>query len=296
MDKALLLWNRVISHTGLFKNIISDRDPKFTYALWSNPHRVFGTKLSFSTASHHQTDGLEERMIQTLEDMMRKFCAYLLQLKDSDGLTHDWCTLITALELKYKTSAHSSTGKIPAMLKNVSNPRLQAYTLRNNLISIHPTASSLNIILDNVKHCEKERMNNTFYHAKQKWENSHKVPQFKLGYLVLVLTLDFNNIEGPKKLRFLFRTLFYYCLTWHQCSSHGIKWNPNPLAVPPVEKNEDKKIKKGIKEMVNRGKNQRDCLVRYRSPVHEHEWLSEPDIPDSDKPLQRLRHERRPHS
>ncbi|MBW0528261.1 hypothetical protein O181_067976 [Austropuccinia psidii MF-1] len=30
MDTALLLWSRVISHTGLFNNIISDRDPKFT--------------------------------------------------------------------------------------------------------------------------------------------------------------------------------------------------------------------------------------------------------------------------
>ncbi|MBW0585800.1 hypothetical protein O181_125515 [Austropuccinia psidii MF-1] len=30
MHTALLIWNRVISHTGLFKNIISDRDPEFT--------------------------------------------------------------------------------------------------------------------------------------------------------------------------------------------------------------------------------------------------------------------------
>ncbi|MBW0527193.1 hypothetical protein O181_066908 [Austropuccinia psidii MF-1] len=52
MDIALLLWNRVISHTGLFKNIISDRDPKLTAALWTNIHRLFGTKLSFSTAYH----------------------------------------------------------------------------------------------------------------------------------------------------------------------------------------------------------------------------------------------------
>ncbi|MBW0469617.1 hypothetical protein O181_009332 [Austropuccinia psidii MF-1] len=27
MDKALLLWNRVVSWTGIFTNIISDRDP-----------------------------------------------------------------------------------------------------------------------------------------------------------------------------------------------------------------------------------------------------------------------------
>ncbi|MBW0508644.1 hypothetical protein O181_048359 [Austropuccinia psidii MF-1] len=58
MDKALLIWNRVVSHTGLFKNIMSERDPKFTSALWINIHRLFGTKLSFSTAYHPQTDGL----------------------------------------------------------------------------------------------------------------------------------------------------------------------------------------------------------------------------------------------
>ncbi|MBW0562866.1 hypothetical protein O181_102581 [Austropuccinia psidii MF-1] len=63
MDTALLLWSRVISHTVLFKNIISDRDLKFTSALWTNLHRFFGTKLSFSTAYHPQPDGLAERMI-----------------------------------------------------------------------------------------------------------------------------------------------------------------------------------------------------------------------------------------
>ncbi|MBW0579273.1 hypothetical protein O181_118988 [Austropuccinia psidii MF-1] len=89
MDTALLIWNRAISHTGLFKNIISDRDPKFTSALWTNLHKILGTKLSFSTVYHPQTDGLAERMIQTLEDMIRGFCAYGLELKDSDGFTHD---------------------------------------------------------------------------------------------------------------------------------------------------------------------------------------------------------------
>ncbi|MBW0528861.1 hypothetical protein O181_068576 [Austropuccinia psidii MF-1] len=76
MDTALLLWSRVISHTGLITNIISDRDPKLTCALWTNLHRLFGNKLSFSTANHPQTDGLAERMIQTLEDMIRRFYAY----------------------------------------------------------------------------------------------------------------------------------------------------------------------------------------------------------------------------
>ncbi|MBW0554320.1 hypothetical protein O181_094035 [Austropuccinia psidii MF-1] len=76
MDTAIMIWSKVISHTGLFQKIISDRDPKFTSALWTNLHNLFGTKLSFSTAYHPQTDGLAERMIQTLEDLIRRFCAY----------------------------------------------------------------------------------------------------------------------------------------------------------------------------------------------------------------------------
>ncbi|MBW0543421.1 hypothetical protein O181_083136, partial [Austropuccinia psidii MF-1] len=69
MDTALLIWNRVVSWTGIFTNIISDRDPKFTSALWKNIHQLFGTKVSFSTAYHPQIDSLAEIMIQTLEDM-----------------------------------------------------------------------------------------------------------------------------------------------------------------------------------------------------------------------------------
>ncbi|MBW0564161.1 hypothetical protein O181_103876 [Austropuccinia psidii MF-1] len=56
MDKAIMIWNKVISHTGLLQNIISDRDPKFTSELWTNLHNLFGTKLSFSTAYHPQND------------------------------------------------------------------------------------------------------------------------------------------------------------------------------------------------------------------------------------------------
>ncbi|MBW0578647.1 hypothetical protein O181_118362 [Austropuccinia psidii MF-1] len=134
MDTALLLWSIVISHSGLLKNIISDRDPKCTSAFWNNLHRLFGTKLSFSTAYHPQADGLAERMIQTLEYLIRRFCAYGLEFKDSDGFTHYSCTLVPALELAYETSVHTSTGETRAMLENGWNPRLPADTLRKDLI------------------------------------------------------------------------------------------------------------------------------------------------------------------
>ncbi|MBW0506042.1 hypothetical protein O181_045757 [Austropuccinia psidii MF-1] len=151
MYTAIMICNKSIIHTGLFQNIISDRDPKFTSALLTNLHNLFGTKLSFSTAYHPQTDGLAEIIIKTLEDMIRRFCAYGLEFKDSDGFTHDWCTLIPALELAHKTSIHSSTGKTPAMLEKCCNPRLPYDTLKKDLVDIHPTASNFKLILDKAR-------------------------------------------------------------------------------------------------------------------------------------------------
>ncbi|MBW0563052.1 hypothetical protein O181_102767 [Austropuccinia psidii MF-1] len=151
MDTALLIWNRVVSWTGIFTNIISNRDPKFTSALWTNLHQLFGTKLSFSTVYHPQTDGLAERMIQTLENMVRTICAYGLELKDCDGFTHDWCTILPALELAYKTSIHSSTNQIPAILEKGWNPKLHLDSLRKDLVEIHPTASSFKGMLDRAR-------------------------------------------------------------------------------------------------------------------------------------------------
>ncbi|MBW0532443.1 hypothetical protein O181_072158 [Austropuccinia psidii MF-1] len=139
---AIMIWNKAISHTGLFQNIISERDPKFTSELRANLHNAFGTNLSFSTAYHSQTDSLAERMIETLEDIIRIFCAYGLELKESDGCTHDWGTFIPTLELAYKKSIHSSTGKTPEMLEKDWNPRLPYDTLKKDLVDINPTASS----------------------------------------------------------------------------------------------------------------------------------------------------------
>ncbi|KAA3480029.1 DNA/RNA polymerases superfamily protein [Gossypium australe] len=47
------------------------KDPRFTSRFWKALHQAFGTKLDFSTAFHPQTDGLSERVIQILEDMIR---------------------------------------------------------------------------------------------------------------------------------------------------------------------------------------------------------------------------------
>ncbi|MBW0519257.1 hypothetical protein O181_058972 [Austropuccinia psidii MF-1] len=97
LETAIIICNKAISHTGFFQNFMSDEDPKFTLALWKNLHSFLSTKLSFSTAYHPQTDGLAERIIKALHDIIRRFCAYRLEFKDYDGFCNDWCNLIPAL-------------------------------------------------------------------------------------------------------------------------------------------------------------------------------------------------------
>ncbi|MBW0479914.1 hypothetical protein O181_019629 [Austropuccinia psidii MF-1] len=108
-------------------------------------------------------------MIQKFKDMIRRFCAYGLELKDSDSFTHDWCTLIPGLELAYKTSVHYSTGKTPEMFEKGWNPRLPYYTLKKGLVDIYPTASSFKLIIDKARKHENTFMQDSFKYAKERW-------------------------------------------------------------------------------------------------------------------------------
>ncbi|MBW0564922.1 hypothetical protein O181_104637 [Austropuccinia psidii MF-1] len=179
MDKTLLIWNRVISLTRIFANIISDRDPKLTSELCRNIHQLIGTKLSLSTAYHSKTDGLDERMIQTLEDTARRF----------------------SLELAYKTSIHSSTNQTLAILEKGWNPKLPQDSVRKDLVEINPTAASFKGMIEKTGKNAIRCMEDSFAYGKDKWDKSHATPDFKVRDLVLVSTTNFNKIKGCKKLK-----------------------------------------------------------------------------------------------
>ena len=53
----------VVRLHGVPVTIVSDRDPRFTARLWQSLQSALGTKLTFSTAYHPQTDGQSERTI-----------------------------------------------------------------------------------------------------------------------------------------------------------------------------------------------------------------------------------------
>ncbi|MBW0577898.1 hypothetical protein O181_117613 [Austropuccinia psidii MF-1] len=133
-----------------------------------NLHELLGTKLSFSTAYNQQTEGLTERMIWNLEDMIRGFCAYGLEFKYYYVFTHDWCTLIPESESAYKISIHASIGKTPGMSETGQNPKLPVDTLGKDFVDIHPAYSSFNLLLAKVRNYSNQRMTYAFEYANKK--------------------------------------------------------------------------------------------------------------------------------
>ncbi|MBW0535201.1 hypothetical protein O181_074916 [Austropuccinia psidii MF-1] len=312
MDKALLIWNRVVLCTGIFTNIISDREPKLTSELWINLQKLFGAKLNFFKAYHPQTDGLAERMIQTLEDMVRRLCAYGLDLKYCDGFTHHWCTLLPSLELAYKTSIYASTNQTLAIIEEGWNPRLPQYSLRKDLVEKHPTDASFKGIIEKARGHAAGFMEDSFAYAKDKLDKSHNTPDFKVGDLVLLSTTNFNKIKGCKKLKdsfagtFAIKALHGENAVQVELSEELSNKHPKfPVSliklyksadserftlrkkasqnIPLVESSGAKKITKVLKERKLRTKEVREYLVRYSDPNCEDEWLAEKDIPEATK-------------
>ncbi|MBW0517222.1 hypothetical protein O181_056937 [Austropuccinia psidii MF-1] len=56
-------------------------------------------------------------------------------------------------------------------------------------------------MLEKARHHANRCMKASFKYAKERWDKSHKPPDFKVGDLILVSTVNFNNIKGQKKLK-----------------------------------------------------------------------------------------------
>ena len=101
---ARIYMKEIVRLHGIPNSIVSDRDPRFTSRFWKALQDAMGTRLSYSTAYHPQTDGQTERTIQTLEDMLRA-CAI--------ELAGSWDDHLHLAEFAYNNSYHSSIKMAP---------------------------------------------------------------------------------------------------------------------------------------------------------------------------------------
>ncbi|GJW89615.1 putative reverse transcriptase domain-containing protein [Tanacetum coccineum] len=101
---AMLYLNEIVARHGVPISIISDRDSHFTSRFWQSMQEALGTCFDMSTAYHPQTDGQNERTIQTLEDMLR---ACIIDFGGS------WDVHLPLVEFSYNNSYHSSVRCAP---------------------------------------------------------------------------------------------------------------------------------------------------------------------------------------
>ncbi|MBW0485715.1 hypothetical protein O181_025430 [Austropuccinia psidii MF-1] len=141
-------------------------------------------------------------------------------------------------------------------------------------------------------------MEDSFSYAKEKWDKSHAIPDFKVGDLVLLSTTNFNNIKGCKNLKdslagpFVIKALhgeneievelseelrnkhptFPVSLVKPYKSSDAEKFplrNKVHYYIPPIKSFCTKKINKVLKERNLRTKKLRGYLVEYSDPTCE---------------------------
>ncbi|MBW0462649.1 hypothetical protein O181_002364 [Austropuccinia psidii MF-1] len=322
MDTALLFWNNIISTCGVPNIIISDRDPKFTSDFWTNLYDMLGTKLEFSTAYHPQTDGLAERMIQTMMDIITRFCAYGMEYEDYEAYTHEWVTLLPAVQLAYNTSQNTTTGKSTSQVEKGWKPLFPVDHLKNNLLPIHPTAKDFHVIWKRACDTDSKCISGDKEYNKQSYDKTHMEPDFKEGNQVLVSTLSFNNLKGKKKMRDSFVGPFTIIkligknavevrLTEEFSRKHPVfsvilvkpyfqtgvakfpsrNKNPTPQDIVEMEDSPGP-VKNIIKERKIRlnGKDQRQYLVRFKNQtVDKEKWLEEDAIQDGKLHLKGFR-------
>lgn len=97
-------------------SIVSDRDPWFTSALWSELSKLLGTKLTMSTAAHPETHGQPERVNRVLEDVLRSYATSL----------PSWSAFLPLAEFALNNAEHSSTGMTPFFVNSARHPRVPA--------------------------------------------------------------------------------------------------------------------------------------------------------------------------
>ena len=61
-EAAHILFSNVVKHFGMPKDIVIDRDTRFTNRFWVELFKMWGTECKFSTTNHPQTDGQTERV------------------------------------------------------------------------------------------------------------------------------------------------------------------------------------------------------------------------------------------
>ena len=171
---ARAFWDSIIKLHGVPHSIASDRDPIFTSKMWRALHDAAGTKLSYSTAYHPQTDGQSEHVNQCLEMYLR--CA----VHDNPKQWRKW---LSTAEFWYNTTYHSSLNTTPFQALYGKEPNLGGLpTLATRL----PADASTELDWATHSGWLRDQMARAQNRCKQKTDRNRTERSFEVGDSVLL--------------------------------------------------------------------------------------------------------------
>ena len=98
---------------GLPRELVSDRDPRFTAEFWRFVFKTLGTRLQMSTSDHPETDGQTERANRVLEEILRGYVHSLT----------NWSEFLPMVEFSINNPVHASTTHTPFFVNGLRHPR-----------------------------------------------------------------------------------------------------------------------------------------------------------------------------
>ncbi|GKB80617.1 putative reverse transcriptase domain-containing protein, partial [Tanacetum coccineum] len=180
---ARLYTDEIVAHHEVPVSIISDRDAQFTSRLWQTFQKALGTRLDLSTAYYPQTNGQSERIIQTLEDMLR---ACVIDFGGS------WDVHLPLAEFSYNNSYHTSIRCAPFEAlygRKCRSPVLWAEIGEGSLIGpelVQETTDKVVVI--------KERLQAARDRQKSYADNRRKPLEFEVGNHVMLKVSPWKGV------------------------------------------------------------------------------------------------------
>ncbi|KAH6793421.1 hypothetical protein C2S52_003898 [Perilla frutescens var. hirtella] len=114
-ETTQLFFKHIVKFWGLPRDIVSDRNSRFTGNFWTELFKLLGSKLNMSSSFHPQSDGQTERFNSMLEEYLRHFVS---------ANQKDWVKLLDAAQLCFNAQKCSTTNGTPFEICTGQQPLL----------------------------------------------------------------------------------------------------------------------------------------------------------------------------
>ncbi|KAL0303198.1 UNVERIFIED_CONTAM: Transposon Ty3-I Gag-Pol polyprotein [Sesamum radiatum] len=173
---AHLFFKHIVKYWGLPKDIVSDRNSRFTGVFWTELFKILRSKLSMSSSYHPTSDSQTECFNSMLEEYLRHFVR---------GTQKDWVKLLDIAQLCFNAQKSSSTNKSAFEIVIGQQPLLP-HTLDSPQSVRSPLARSFfqewKQNVDIAKSCLEKAQKRMKKYADQ----NHRFIEFSAGDLVMV--------------------------------------------------------------------------------------------------------------